>query len=148
MNCTKERCRPVNVFEELDLGLNQFVRGVLSAETQASASPPVTLIESADRYRMECDIPGVALDDISMSVENFVLTISGQRKKTELQESTKVVLNERSAREFSRSIQLAKNADVKTVDAELSNGVLVVTIMKRTEVLPQKIQIRRSGSES
>jgi HSP20 family protein len=138
----------VNVFEELDRGLNQFVRGVLSAETQANASPPVTLFEAADRYRMECDLPGVALDDISVSVENFVLTISGQRKKTELQESARVVLNERSTREFSRSIQLAKNADVKTVDAELSNGVLVVTIMKRSEVLPQKIQIRRSGSES
>ena len=140
--------RPVNVFEELDRGLNQFVRGVLSAETQASGSPPVTLIETADRYRMECDMPGVALDDISVSVENYVLTISGKRKTTELQDSAKVVLNERSAREFCRSIQLAKNADVKTVDAELSNGVLVVTIMKRSEVLPQKIQIRRSGSES
>ena len=148
MNCTKERCRPVNVFEELDRGLNQFVRGVLSAETQAQGSPPVTLFETADRYRMECDLPGVALDDISVSVENYVLTISGQRKKTELQETAKVVLHERAAREFSRSIQLAKNADVKTVDAELSNGVLVVTIMKRSEVLPQKIRIRRSGSES
>ena len=148
MNCTKERCRPVNVFDELDRGLNQFVRGVLSAETQAKVSPLVTLFETADRYRMECDMPGVALDDISVSVENYVLTISGQRKKTELQETAKVVLNERSAREFSRSIQLAKNADVKTVDAELSNGVLVVTIMKRSEVLPQKIRIRRSGSES
>lgn len=148
MSCTKEQCRPRNVFEELDRGLNQFMRGVMSPETQAKGSPPVTLFETADRYRMECDLPGVALDDISVSVEDYVLTISGQRKKTDLQESAKVVLNERPAREFSRSIQLAKNADVKTVDAELSNGVLVVTIMKRSEVLPQKIQIRRSGSES
>ena len=148
MNCTKERCRPVNVFEELDRGLNQFVRGVLSAETQASGSPPVTLFEMADRYRMECDMPGVALEDISVSVENYVLTISGRRKTKELQQAAKVVLNERTVCEFCRSIQLAKNADVKTVDAELSNGVLVVTIMKRAEVLPQKIQIRRSGSES
>ena len=81
MHCTKERCRPVNVFDELDRGLNQFVRGVLSAETQAKCSPPVTRFETADRYRMECDMPGVALDDISVSVENYVLTISGQRKK-------------------------------------------------------------------
>ena len=147
MNCTKERCRPVNVFDELESGLNQFVRGVLSAETQAKVSPPVTLFETTDRYRMECDMPGVSLDDISVSVENYVLTISGHRKKTELQESAKVVLNERFAREFSRNIQLAKNADVTTIDAELSSGVLVVTIMKRSEVLPQKIQIRRSGSE-
>ncbi|MEJ7595797.1 MAG: Hsp20/alpha crystallin family protein [Planctomycetaceae bacterium] len=148
MNCTRERCRPVNVFEELDRGLHQFVRGVLSPETQGIGIPLVTLVEMQDRYRMECDLPGIALDDISVSVEDYVLTITGQRKPTELQESAKLVLNERPAREFSRSIQLAKNADVKAVDAELSNGVLVVTIMKRSEVRPQKIQIRRSGSES
>ena len=35
MSCTKEQCRPRNVYEELDRGLNQFMRGVLSAETQA-----------------------------------------------------------------------------------------------------------------
>lgn len=148
MNCTKERCRPRNVFEELDRGLNQFVRGVLSPETQTRGCPSVTLFETTDRYRVECDLPGVALDDISVSVEDYILTISGQRKKTECQESVKVMLDERTSREFTRSIQLAKNADVKTIDAELSNGVLVVTIMKRVEVLPQKIQIRRSGSES
>jgi HSP20 family protein len=148
MSCTKEQCRSRSVFEELDRGLNQFVRGVLSPEAQAKGSPPVTLFEAADRYRMECDLPGVVLDDISVSVEDYVLTITGQRKKPELQDAAKVVVDERPAREFTRSIQLAKNADVKAVDAELSNGVLIVTIMKRSEVLPQKIQIRRSGSES
>lgn len=122
--------------------------GVLSAETQAKGSPPVTLVEIEDRYRMECDLPGVALDDISVSVEDYVLKISGQRKQPELDQSAKVLLDERSADEFLRCIQLPKNADVTTVDAELSNGVLSVTIMKRSEVLPQKIQIRRSGSES
>ena len=148
MNSTKERCRPVNVFEELDRGLSQFVRCVMTPGTPGRDIPPVTLVEMPDRYRMECDLPGVALDDLSVSVEDYVMTISGQRKKTELQESPRVVLNERAACEFSRSIQLARNADVKTIDAELSNGVLSVTIMKRSEVLPQKIQIRRSGSES
>lgn len=148
MSCTKDRCRSGNVFEELDRGLNQFVRGVLSADARGVGSPPVTLTEMEDRYCMECDLPGVALDDISVSVEDSVLTVSGQRKKTELHESAKVMLNERPALEFSRSIRLAKNADVNTVDAELSNGVLVVTIMKRSEVLPKKIQIRRSGVES
>lgn len=148
MNCTKERCRPRNVFEELDRGLNQLVRGVLSAETPAKGSPPVTLVEMGDRYRMECDLPGVALEDISVSLEDYVLKISGQRKQPEFDSSAKVLLDERSADEFSRSIQLPKNADVKTVDAALSSGVLTVTIMKRSEVLPQKIQIRQSGSES
>ena len=141
MNCTKERCRPVSVFEELDRGLNQLVRGVLSAETQAGVSPPVTLLESADRYRMESDLPGVALEDVSVSVENYVLTISGQRKKTEIQDSAKVLLNERSVREFSRSIQLPKNADVKAVDAEPRHPLHIRGVGERPQLGDQVVGV-------
>ena len=148
MNCTKERCRPRNVFEELDRGLNQFVREVLSSETKSAASPPVTLIELEDRYRVECDLPGVELEQISVSVEDRVLSISGARQAGELPETAKLIINERPVKEFSRSIRLAQNTDVGQVDAELKNGVLTVTILKRSEVLPKKIQIHRSGSDS
>ena len=78
MNCTKERCRPRNVFEELDRGLNQFVREVFSSDAKSESGPPVTLIEMADRYRVECDLPGVVLEQIAVSVEDSVLTISGR----------------------------------------------------------------------
>ena len=148
MNCTKEQCRPRNVFEELDRGLNQFVREVLSSETKSSASLPVTVIELEDRYRVECDLPGVELEQITVSVENSVLSISGTRAAVELPESAKLIVNERPSKEFSRSIRLAQNADVSHVDAELKNGVLIVTVPKRSEVLPKKIHIRRSGFES
>ena len=148
MNCTKERCRQRNVFEEFDRGLNQFVREVLSSEPNSSAVLPVTLIELEDGYRIECDLPGVQLEDISLSVEDGILSITGQRKVIELPESEKVLLNERAAREFSRNIRLPKNADVSNVEAELQNGVLTVIILKRSEVLPRKIQIRRSGADS
>lgn len=148
MNCTKERCRPRNVFEELDRGLNQFVREVLSSETKSVSSPPVTLIELADGYRIECDLPGVVLEQIAVSVEDSVLTISGTRNVSELPESAKLIVSERPGKEFSRSIRLAQNADVSQVEAELKDGVLTVSVPKRSEVLPKKIQIRRSGSES
>ena len=148
MTSSKETCRPRSVFEELDRGLNQFVRGVVSDVKSAANAPRLTLFEMEDRYKVECDLPGVALENVELSVEDYVLTISGQRKNTEADESVKVLLNERPDGEFSRKIRLAKNADVTTVDAELSNGLLIVTIMKRPEVLPKKIQIRRSDSQS
>lgn len=148
MNCTKEQCRPRNVFEELDRGFNALVRGVLSPDASISGSLPLTFVELEDRYAIECDLPGIALEDISLSVEEHVLTISGQRRKADLPEAAKVLLNERRSSVYSRSIQLPQNADAGRVDAELANGVLVVTVQKRTEVLPKKIQIRRSGSES
>ena len=148
MQCTKERCRPRSVFDEFDRGLNQFVRGVLSTESNLSSTLSLTLIELEDRYRIECDLPGIELEDISLAVEDGILSLAGLRKAIELPESAKVMLNERPAREFSRSVRLPKNADVGNVDAELQNGVLTVTVLKRSEVLPKKIQIRRSGAES
>ncbi len=147
MNCTKERCRPRNVFDELDRGLNQFVREVLSSETKSSASPPVTLMELPDRYRVDCDLPGVELEQIAVSVEDSVLSISGTRQAGELPESAKLIVNERPAKDFSRCIRLPQNADASQVDAELKNGVLTVTIQKRPKALPKKVEIRRSGSE-
>lgn len=148
MSCTKETCRPRSVFEELDRGLSQFVRGVVADDKAAAYAPRLTVFEMEDRYKVECDLPGVALENVELSVEDYVLTIKGQRKYTEADESVKVLLNERHDGEFSRRIRLAKNADVAAVEAELSNGMLVVTIMKRSEVLPKKIQIRRSESQS
>ncbi len=148
MNCTKERCRPRNVFEELDRGLNQFVREVFSSDAKSVSGPPVTLIEMADRYRVECDLPGVVLEQIAVSVEDSVLTISGTRNISEFPESARMIVNERPGMEFSRSIRLAQNADVSQVEAELKDGVLTVFVPKRSEVLPKKIQVRRSGSES
>jgi len=148
MTCTKESCRPRSVFEELDRGLSEFMKGVLSPETSAPSVPGMTVFEKEDRYQVECDLPGIPLENIELSVENRVLTINGRRKQSQIDKSVKVLLNERPVDEFRRSLQLAKNADLTTVDAELSNGVLLVTIMKRPEVLPKKIQIRRSGLES
>lgn len=148
MNCTKERCRSRNVFEELNRGLDQFVREVLSPEKNSASVTPVTFIELEDRYLIECDLPGVELENISLSMEDGILSVSGNRKGRELPESARVMLKERSAGEFSRSVCLPQNADVTNVDAELKNGVLTVTVLKRSEVLPKKIQIRHSGSES
>ena len=105
MTCSKETCRPRSVFEELDRGLNQFVRGVVSGDRAAANVPRVTLFEMDDRYKAECDLPGVALENIELSVEDYVLTISGQRKKAETDESVKVLLNERPRRSI-----LAKNS--------------------------------------
>jgi HSP20 family molecular chaperone IbpA len=86
--------------------LNQFVRDVLSSDARSSASPPVTLVELEDRYRIECDLPGVVLEQITVSVEDSVLSISGKRNVGELPESAKVIVNERPAKAFLRAVSV------------------------------------------
>ena len=142
MRCTTNRCR-TNVFDELDRGLNQLMRGVLANDGSSSDDPRLSLMAFDNRYVVECDLPGVAIDNVSLQIEDNVLTISGKRTAPASDENVRVLFNERPGLEFTRRVQLARDVDQSAVDAELTNGVLRITIPKRAEVLPRKIEIKR-----
>lgn len=141
MRCNTPRSR-TNVFDELDRGLSQLMRGV-PADAVSSDDPRLSLLAFDNRYVVECDLPGVAIENVSVQVEDGVLTISGRRAAVAGDENVRVLLNERPAAEFARRIQLARDVDQSAVEAELTGGVLRITIPKRSEVMPRKIEIRR-----
>ena len=144
MNCfTNNRCH-TSVFEELNRGLNQVLRGVAGRELTTSDNPRLSLSEFDNRYIVECDVPGMSVDHVSLQLEDHILTISGKRLLAVGDENTRVLLNERTATEFTRRLQLARDIDHNSVDAEMSAGVLRITVAKRAEVLPRKIEIRRN----
>lgn len=142
MRCTTNRCR-TNVSDELNRGLNQLMRGVLANDPVSSDDPRLSLLAFDNRYVVECDLPGVAIDNVTLQIEDGVLTISGRRTAAASDANVRVLFNERPALEFTRRIQLARDVDQSAVDAELTNGVLRITIPKRSEVLPRKIEIKR-----
>jgi HSP20 family protein len=136
------------VFDELERGFERLVRGLpVSAEHVSSDDPRMTVLEFENRYVVECDLPGVSVDEASLQLEDNVLVISGQRPAITAAENSKVLFNERASAKFSRRIQMTRPVDQSAVDAELINGVLRVTVPKRAEVLPQKIAIK-SGAQS
>ena len=141
MKCSTNQCRP-NMLGEIDRGLNRVMRGVLLNDSASSDDPRLSVLEFPDRYVVECDVPGVARDAISVQIEDNVLAITGKRAPAAKEENTRVVLNERSTAEFARQIRLPRDVDQTSVDAELNHGVLKVSIPKRPEVLPQKINIK------
>jgi HSP20 family protein len=119
------------------------MRGVLANDAVSSDDPRLSLMAFDNRYVIECDLPGVAIDNVTLQIEDNVLTISGKRTVPVTDENVKVLFNERPGLEFARRIQLARDVDQSAVDAELTNGVLRITIPKRSEVLPRKIEIKR-----
>ena len=96
---------------------------------------------------IECDLPGVQLEDINVNVEDGVLEISGERKPCST-EGAKVTVNERSFTEFNRRLQLGKNINGEAIDAEFGYGVLKVTVPKSTAAVARKIAIRKVETES
>ena len=143
MNCQSKRNCRTNVLEELDRGLNQIVRDVFNAEPIPVRTPALRVVELPRNYLVECDLPGVPTDAVTIQVEEGVLVIAGERSVPQVPEGGNVVVDERRYSRFVRRLQLSKDADVAGIDAEFGQGVLRISIPKQAAVIPTKIQIRQ-----
>lgn len=143
---TKSTGPRFSLFDELDRGLNHLMNEVLQHDHTRCEAPALSIYEFDDKYVVECDLPGVTLDEISLQINDGVLEISGERQ--DARDNTKVAANERTFGPFSRKLQLSKDINVDGVDAELGNGVLKVTVPKADSVLPKSITIRKVSSDS
>ena len=143
MNCQSKRNCRTNVLEELDRGLNQIVRDVFNAEPIPARTPALRVVELPGNYIVECDLPGVPTDAVTIQVEEGVLVIAGERSVPQVPEGGNVVVDERRYSRFVRRLQLSKDADVAGIDAEYGYGVLKISIPKQAAVIPTKIQIRQ-----
>ena len=133
-----------SLFNELDRGLNLLVNEVFAPDHESGRRLPVTVLESDQSYHVETDLPGVALSDIHVEFDDGTLQIKAQRKATEASEGVEVTADERHYGEVHRSIRFGKDVNADSVDAELDNGVLTITVDKVAEVQPRKITIRKA----
>ena len=109
----------------------------------ASFIPAVNTRVDDDAYYIELDLPGVKKDDIEITTEDNILTVSGERKlRDELKEDDYYKVESRYGK-FSRSFTLPEDADVENIHAEMKNGVLEVIIPKRKDIHQvKKIEIK------
>jgi HSP20 family protein len=111
---------------------------------QASAFLPAFEVkETNDSFVLKADIPGVDEKDLDVAVHNGVLTVSGSRQAEERKEGESFALYERQYGSFTRSFALPDMADGERIDAQLTNGVLTLSIAKKAEAKPRKISIKK-----
>lgn len=101
----------------LDLGKFDFAPRVDTAETDAA-------------YEVTAELPGVEEKDVKISIENDVLSISGEKKSEREEKKKDYVLSERSYGSFKRAFTLPDNVDVEKIAAKYEKGVLKVTLPK------------------
>jgi len=94
-------------------------------------NPRVDISENDGQYLVKADIPGVAKEDIKITVDNDVLTIQGERKQ-EQEENKHFHRVERFYGSFIRSFTLPDDADAAALKAAAQEGQLTVTIPKKT----------------
>ncbi len=108
----------------------------------AGWSLPTTVWEENDQAYIELELPGVAKEDLDITVEQGKLTVSAERKAPETERQ--YWLSERRYGRFERSFQLPKTFDAESIKADLANGVLTLTLSKKPEAQPRKVEIRTS----
>jgi HSP20 family protein len=112
-------------------------------ELSGALYPHVDILESENGYRITADVPGLSREEIKVSVEDRVLSISGEKKReTEKNEKNRYYHFERSYGKFNRSFALPDNVDPKSIEAKYNNGVLEVHLKKSEEAKPKAIEVK------
>ena len=104
-------------------------------------TPRVDIKEEDNRFVIFADIPGVDPKDIEITMEKGILSIKGERKAESAEQGGKLTRSERSHGLFYRRFALPDSANAEGIQASGKNGVLEVSIPKRPEVAPRRINV-------
>jgi HSP20 family protein len=116
--------------------------GSKEALTVAEWAPSVDITEDDKEYLVKADLPEVKKEDVKVTVENGVLTITGERKFEKEEKDKKYHRIERAYGNFLRSFTLPDTADGSKVTAEFKDGVLKVHLAKSEKAKPKSVEIK------
>ncbi len=108
--------------------------------------PSVDIFEDKDKLVLEAELPGMTRDDFDLTVENNVITLSGERKFEKRTDGENYHRVERSYGNFSRSFTLPQTVNTENVKAEFRDGILHVSLPKREETKARKIEVSSSDA--
>lgn len=108
--------------------------------TECRWTPPVDIIETEEAYTLIVEVPGLTKDEIAIEAEGATLTITGTKKDCTATEC-KLHRSERRFGDFKRAFQLPEKAETEAIKAVCKEGILELTIPKKKEAQPKKVEI-------
>ena len=124
-----------------DLLDSAFQLASSAPESTSGWVPALDVFEDEDRITVQVELAGMKKEDFDISLQDDMLTISGERKSESEKREGESFRNERSFGAFSRSITLPSPVKAEKVKATYEDGVLTVTLPKAEEAKPKKIQV-------
>jgi HSP20 family protein len=122
-----------------------------SSVVTSAWAPQVDIKEESDRFVILADLPGIDPQEVEVLMDKGILSIKGERKSELAEHNERYSRVERRYGSFHRRFALPDSADPDGVAAAGHNGVLEITIPKRPETTPRRIQVgngSRSGGEA
>ncbi len=132
-------------FREFDRLTDEFDR--LTPRTNGVRSMPMDAVRRGNHVVVHVDLPGVRPDDVDVTVERNVLTVSATRAADQA-EDDQLLVAERRHGEFSRQLFLGDTLDPSRVEADVTDGVLTLRIPVAETAKPRKVEVSTGAGES
>ena len=107
-----------------------------------SFDPAIDIQENGDKFELTAELPGIDKEDVNISINDDVLTISGEKKSTVKKEDAQCYRSERMFGKFERSFRLPDEVDQDNIEANYENGILRLDIPKSEESKPKEREIK------
>jgi HSP20 family protein len=141
------RWEPTRELNSLQSDMNRLFNAFFDAPAAGNGAsirrwvPAMDLVETEDHFVLRADLPGLSEDDVSIELEDNVLTLSGERRAEHDDREEGYYRVERAAGTFARSLTLPEGIDPDAVEATFDRGVLEVRIPKPEQRKPRKVAI-------
>jgi len=124
--------------------MNKIFDETLSKSAQGGYGdwlPPVDIYETEEEIVIMSELPGMKEEDLDIQVTDGVLTLKGEKRYPEEGDRDNFYRLERSYGKFNRSFAIPNTVDIASVKANLKDGLLKITLQKKSEVQPRVIKV-------
>jgi HSP20 family protein len=142
------RHEPWNVMPRLQDDINRLFGNATENDSSSATAawiPMVDIHEFTDRFELYVDLPGVDPNQVELTLDGGVLTLSGDRAEQQVSnrrdDEVEALRVERGHGRFHRRLLLPDTVDGEKVNATGKNGVLIITIPKQEKSQPRRIKI-------
>jgi HSP20 family protein len=126
---------------DLSRSFDRLFDSAFGAET-ALRSPSLDVAETDGGYNVSIDLPGVAKDDVKITIDGRRVNVSAQTQREETKkEGERVIYRERAASSFARSFTLPEEVDQDASQAKLDSGVLLLSLAKKRAAAAKHLTI-------
>jgi HSP20 family protein len=130
-------------FRELQREMGRLLEGLdpFQALRNVRQYPPINVYDAGDGYILSAQLPGIAPEDVELSMTGETLTMRGERKRPEGVKDDSYRRQERPVGRWARTITLPDRVDSAQVSASFINGILTVSLPKAESAKPRHIPV-------
>lgn len=123
---------------------NQFFEGwdIMPTLEGSTWWPMLDIADNENEFLVKVEVPGMKAQDINVSVQGNVLTLTGKKEESQEDRRGKYYHTERRFGEFRREFTLPSTVDSEHVEATCSDGVLTISLPKTPAAKTRKIEVR------